>query len=196
MRYKRLVIAAVIATALLAACGPRGSGNIVTEVREVGEFANIEVSGGIDLRLTVDPAAPFTVSAIYDDNLLDRVVTEVEGNTLVVRSSGTLSVFGSGRVVEVSMPNLEGLTASGGSDVDGNGAAESIIVEASGGADLDLGGLVVDVMELHASGGADVTVNVTGDVSGDASGGSDVTIRGDPAARDIDVSGGADVNSD
>jgi len=187
--------ALVTAVSLITACGASGSGNIVTEVREVGEFDNIEVSGGIDVRLEVDPAAPITVSAIHDDNLVDRIVTEVEGNTLVVRSRGSFDFFGSGQMVEVSMPELVGLSASGGSDVDGSGVARSLIVEASGGADLDLAELAVDVMELHASGGSDVTVSVTGEISGDASGGADVTIHGDPPAQDIDVSGGADVNS-
>jgi hypothetical protein len=42
---------------LLAACGPAGSGNIVSQERETGQFESIEVSGGIDLALTVDAAA-------------------------------------------------------------------------------------------------------------------------------------------
>ncbi len=168
-------VAVVMAAALLTVCGPRGSGNIVTETRDVGEFASLEVSGGIDLRLTVDPSATTSVAVIYEDNVLDRIVTEVDGDTLVVGSRGSFNVFGSGRMVKVTMPTLDSLTASGGTDVDGSGVAESLSVEVSGGTDADLAELVVGAMVLHASGGADVTVNVTDEISGDASGGADVS---------------------
>jgi hypothetical protein len=191
----RAGVAILMASTLLTACGPSGSGNLVTEAREVGEFTSLEVSGGIDLRLTVDPSATTSVSVIYDDNLLDRIVTEVDGDTLTVRSRGPFNVFGSGRIVEVTTPTLQSLTASGGSDVDGTGATESLAVEVSGGADLDLGDLVAGTVVLRASGGADVTVNVTDEISGEASGGADVTVRGDPVNQSIDVSGGADVGT-
>jgi hypothetical protein len=195
MKYLRLS-GAVIAVMSIAACGPIGSGDLVSEEREVGEFEGIHVSGGIDLDLTVDPAAAVSVTVVYDDNLLERIETEVEGTTLVIRSRGSYSVSGPGRLVEVTTPVLEELAASGGSDVDGSGTLDMLLIAASGGSDLDLSDLVAGSVSVNASGGSDVTVNVTEEVVGSASGGSDLTILGDPASQRIDVSGGADVNNE
>jgi len=85
---------------------------------------------------------------------------------------------------------------SGGSDVDATGSLDRLVVGASGGSDLDLSDLVVDSMVMAASGGSDVAVNVTGEIVGNASGGSNLTIRGEPARQDIEVSGGAEVGND
>jgi hypothetical protein len=195
MKYVRLS-GTVIAVMSIAACGPVGSGDLVSEEREVGEFEGIHVSGGIDLDLTVDPAAAVSVTVVYDDNLLERIETEVEGTTLVIRSRGSYSVSGPGRLVEVTTPVLEELAASGGSDVNGSGTLDMLLIAASGGSDLDLSDLVAGSVSVNASGGSDVTVNVTEEVVGSASGGSDLTILGDPASQRIDVSGGADVNNE
>jgi hypothetical protein len=114
----------------------------------------------------------------------------------VIRSGGNFNVFGSGRRVEVTTATLEELSVSGGSDVDATGSLDRLVVSASGGSDLDLSDLVVDSMVMAASGGSDVAVNVTGEIVGNASGGSNLTIRGQPARQDIEVSGGADVSND
>jgi hypothetical protein len=45
-----------------AGCGSTGSGDIVAEAREIGSFDRIEVSSGIAVEITVDPAAPEGVS--------------------------------------------------------------------------------------------------------------------------------------
>jgi hypothetical protein len=193
---KHLAKTALLAVVLLAACGPAGSGNIVSQERDIGQFESIEVSGGIDLTLTVDAGADGSVTVIYDENLVDRIVTEVEGSTLVIRSEGSFNVFGSGRRVEVTTATLEELAVSGGSDVEAAGSLDRLVVGASGGSDLDLSDLVVDSMVIAASGGSDVTANVTGEIVGDVSGGSNLTIGGDPARQDIEVSGGADVSND
>lgn len=190
------MVVALLLCALLTACGPMGSGNIVSEPREVGAFESIEVSSGIDLSLTVDQTADPAVTAIYDDNLLDRIVTEIEGATLVIRSRGGITTLGEGRRVEVTTPVLVELSASGGSDVDGSGALESLSLDASGGSDIDLSDLVVGSMVISASGGSEARVSVTDEISGEASGGSDVTILGDPANQRLDVSGGADVSNE
>ena len=192
----KLLAGTGLCSVFLAACGPAGSGNIVSQERETERFENIEVSGGIDLTLTVDSAAGTSVTVIYDENLLDRIVTEVEGTTLVIRSGASFNAFGSGRRVEVTTAALGELAVSGGSDVDAAGSLDTLVVGASGGSDLDLSDLVVDSMVIDASGGSDVTVNVTGEIVGNVSGGSDLVIGGEPARQDIEVSGGADVRND
>ncbi len=180
---------------LSTACGVTGSGDIVIEQREVADFARIEVSDGIALRVTVDPEATTDVVVSYDDNVIDQIKTEVVGDTLRIFSEGMYNTFGGeDRHVEVSLSELVGIEASGGSDVVGQGETAMLELEASGGANLDLTTLNVNEMTLQASGGANVTVNVTESITGDASGGADVTVTGDPPQQSIETSGGAEVS--
>jgi hypothetical protein len=181
---------------LLAACGPSGSGKLVTEDREVGSFDSIEVSNGIALRLTIDPAAEAAVAVTYDDNIIDRIQTEVDGSTLRIKSTSSYNISGGGdRFVAVTVPDMQVLAASGGADVIGEGASDVLDLTASGGANVDMTLLTVGDMTLNASGGANVIVMVTDAVTGDASGGANVVIEGEPPFQSVDVSGGADVSS-
>jgi hypothetical protein len=191
----RTIYLAASSSILVAACGPTGSGNVVTETREVAEFDSIEVSGGITLRLTAAVDADPSVTVTYDDNLIDRVGTDVHGTTLVIESRGGFTVLGEGRLVEVTTPSLDELEASGGTEVTGSGSLGSLSLAASGGTEVDLADLIVDSMNLEASGGASVVVNVTERIEGAASGGAEVTILGNPASQIMDVSGGADVGN-
>jgi len=193
-RARTVAVVLALAT-FVAACGRVGSGDIVTESRSVGEFTAVDASGGIDLELTIEPGAEPEVTVTFDDNIVDRVKTEVEDGTLRVEPGSNYRISGGGRFVSVVVPSLSHLEASGGSDVVGRGEADTMSVDAGGGADVDLSELVVGEMEVDTSGGSDVVVNVTGSVVGDASGGSDVTVVGNPQHVDIETSGGADVHS-
>jgi len=185
----------LLSAVLVAACGPSGSGNIVTETRDVGAFDSIEVSGGIDVRLTVDPGAETSVAVVFDDNLLDHIVTDVDGSKLEVHADGSFNIFGSGRFVEVVTPTLVEVSASGGSDLTGVGEVETLAINASGGADVDLTDLIVATANVEASGGANVTVEITEQIQGEVSGGADLTILGEPTSQNIETSGGADVHN-
>lgn len=71
-----------------------------------------------------------------------------------------------------------------------------MILDASGGSDVDLSDLEVTSMIVSVSGGSDATVNVTDQIEGSASGGADLTILGDPATQRVEVSGGSEVSND
>ncbi|MFZ0013452.1 MAG: DUF2807 domain-containing protein, partial [Acidimicrobiia bacterium] len=118
------LLAALVVTAV--ACGSTGSGNIVSETREVGSFDRIEISSGVAVEIIVDRAAPAGVTSIYDDNLQDKILTEVEGGTLVIEIQGNVIAPGSGRMVKVAMPTLEGLVADGGASIHGVGAVDEL----------------------------------------------------------------------
>ena len=195
---KRSALLGVLLLPMLssAACGPVGSGDIVTETRDVGGFSRIEISDGVVLEVTVDAGGAATVESVYDDNLQERLVTEVEGETLMIRSSGwgSFDALASGRKVVVTLPSLSGLIVSGGSRVTASGAVEDLSLEADGGATIELSDLIVGTMHLVVSGGAGATVNVTDAIDGEVSGGATLSVRGDPSSSDLEVGGGATVS--
>ena len=117
--------------------------------------------------------------------------------------------------ITVSAPDYQGVGASSGSDVDGQGLSlRNLSVHVSSGADVDLTGsctdLRVDVSSgadfdgsklqcqtasVGASSGADADAFATQTASGDASSGADITFHGRPASISKDTSSGGSVHA-
>jgi hypothetical protein len=196
MRPQRAV-GLLVAVGLLSACASiRGSGDIISEAREVGSFTRVDASEGVRVQLVVDPAAESAVTVRYDDNVLGKVITRVDGGTLEVRIDGTVALGGGGdRYVEIVVPGLTGVGADSGASVTGSGSLAGLEVNGSGGASVDLGGLEAERIDIMVSGGARVTIRASDAVEGEASGGARLTVLGDPGRVDVATSGGASVSS-
>jgi len=178
----------------VAAC-TTGSGNIVTETRETGAFDRVDVSSGLAVELSIEAGIPTRVVSVhFDDNLQDKIRTEVVDGTLIVEANGSFTVTGAGRMVEIAVPSLTALAVSGGASVQGVGAVDQLAVQADGGSRVDLSDLVVQGMSVVVSGGADLDVTTETSIEGKVSGGASLTVDGDPVARDLDVSGGGNVS--
>jgi hypothetical protein len=167
--------------------------------RNVSSFRAIEVSGGIDLYLSQGDEA-VAVSASKDE-YRDKIITEVKNGVLKIWFDwkSNLRIDWSNRKLKayVSFKNLDGLEASGGSDVivDGTIKTTKLDMEISGGSDFK-GKVESDDLKINASGGSDVNISGrSAKLTIDASGGSDFS--GYDFAADIcnvEASGGSDVH--
>jgi hypothetical protein len=168
------------------------------EVRNVSGFHAIEVSGGIDLFLSSGDEA-VAVSA-NDKEIRDRIKTEVKDGVLKIyydwKKGMKFNLKGTSLKAYVSFKNLDGLSASGGSDVkvDGTIKSDKLNLDLSGGSDFS-GKVAVGTMKIDQSGGSDCDLSgsVT-DIRIDASGGSD--FNGYDLVADncvIQASGGSDI---
>ncbi len=196
-----LVLLAPLVLVTLTACGfygvdgTKGSGNLLTETRELGSFTRIDIRGGANVELTVDPNLTQSVSATYDDNVIGFIVTRVDANTLIIDTAGSFSITGGPRrVVTVVTDDIEVITTRDGADPTGSGVTESYRLQASDGSDVDLVDLQASSVEVDASGGSDVKVFVSESITGQASGAADVEIFGSPANVNVGESGAADVS--
>ncbi len=84
-------------------------------------------------------------------------------------------------------------TLSGGSDLVLKGTAPSLSIEASGGSDVAAGSFEAERARLRLSGGSDATIRATAAVDIGARGGSDVTIHGNPPAKQISNDRSSDI---
>ena len=197
-----LVLVVALTGLLLGACdegfsisGERGSGDLVTETRELEPFTSIDAGGAINLDLVVDAAAPQSVTVTYDDNILDNVVTRVSGSTLVIELEGSLNLTGnSNRVVTVTINELESLEASGATDVRVSGTIGSYRLDVSGASSVDARDLVAEDIEVDASGASNADLYATGTVSGSVSGASNLNVYGEPKSVLVDSSGASSVD--
>jgi len=187
------------------------------EVRPVSKFDIIEVSGGIDLFLSYGEEA-LAVSA-SDKQLRDHIKTEVKDGVLKIsydwKKGMKFNLKGSSLKAYVSYTTLLRLFASGGSDIDVEGAIKAdkfrlnlsggsdftgkvdikaLTIDMSGGSDANIGGVATD-LRIEASGGSDFSGFdlVTENCIIQASGGSDVQIT---VNKEIyaEASGASDVN--
>jgi hypothetical protein len=170
-RTLRLALLSSVVAALPAAAQDR-------ETRALTGFNGVAVGGGIELSLR--QGEPFNVEVVADDGELDEIVTEVRNGKLEIRRRRSSWWFnwGDAGSVNVTMPTLVSLTASGGSDVRSEGTFTS------------------DTVELVASGGSDVTLDVAaGSLEVTASGGSDVRLSGSARSARVQTSGGSDLDA-
>lgn len=175
--------------ALLAVLAVAGSGKLVAQERPVAAFHALAVSGGI--RATVHRGATAKVVVRADDNVLEHIETTVKDGRLEVRHKG--SCTNCTMQLEVTVPSLDGLEVSGGTEVKGDGLTGAACkLELSGGARVDLTGNACDALELTASGGAGL--KLAGQAKAlklSASGGVELDTRAlDVKQAKVDISGG------
>jgi hypothetical protein len=191
--------------------GVSGSGNIVTDRREVSDFRGLDVGGIFKVEATAQK--DFGVEVQVDDNLLPMVKTEVRGGILHIELDGHISSRGP-ILVRVSAPDFNSVEASGASSISISGLKNAeISVNSSGASKINLSGetakLNVDVSgasninasdlkavdaHVEASGASHVDVFSTGKLYSDASGASRITYSGSPASVDRKTSGASSVS--
>ncbi len=84
---------------------------------------------------------------------------------------------------------------SGGADVKISGTATKASVDAMGGSDFSGYGLTTEVCDIEASGGCDVEITASKELSAKATGASDISYKGKPALKEVKASGASSVSA-
>lgn len=194
MRASSVLVASLVC---LSGCNSiRGSGVPTTETRDISDFSEVEVSGGVDLEVTLGPTS-FTIEG--DDNIVPLYSSKVVDGRLTIRRTTPESVNPRLKIsVRVTTPSLSRLDASGGTTVVLKGvAAPKFRANLSGGVDLRAMDLDIDSLELAGSGGA--SVSVSGRTQSETlklSGGVHVSGKGLETKRlALEASGGSEVEA-
>lgn len=211
------LLIAVLATLLaLTGCnlveGLTGSGTVVSQTYDFTDFDELDFGHAFNATITQGDA--YSVVVRVDDNLVDRLLVEQEGNRVRISLQPSTLVTRATMEAEITMPRLSRLNAGGASQVQLNGmeTGDNLIAEASGASRIH-GDVVVADVELEASGasnislagsGANVQANASGastidleeftalDAQTEASGASTVIVNID-GILDADASGGSNV---
>ncbi|MFD0860916.1 head GIN domain-containing protein [Sungkyunkwania multivorans] len=179
------VIVTAIMGILLTSCqfdinwgeGKRGSGNVVSETREITEdFTGIKATEGIDVYVT--QAEKFSIEVEADDNIIELISTDIKDGMLKVHTEERIGRAKSKKVY-VSLPTIDRLYSNSGADLY---AQETI---------------KADKLELDASSGADLKVIIeANEVTCDASSGADIKVAGTANVLIADASSGADIKAE
>jgi hypothetical protein len=107
-----------------------GSGKLQKEKREVASFTSISTEGAFDLQIVCQK--PLNLEIEGDDNILALISTEVSNNVLHIKSLRGYSVS-EPITLRISVPNLEGISASGAGNIEVSGIGnEKFDIDASG----------------------------------------------------------------
>jgi Putative auto-transporter adhesin, head GIN domain len=146
----------------LAGCGDHDvdRGPMTTQVREVDDFDSIEMEGAARLEIAVGAKESVAVEA--REEIIDRVRTEVRGDTLHVRSKPKDWFISDGRprvTVKITLPELEYLKLEGGNDVRLTGlAGGETRIRAEGAAHIKASGHVEELtVHMAGAGHADLS---------------------------------------
>jgi len=186
--------------------GLEGSGDLITEERDVREFNEIKSSGSFDIYVEVGPVQSLKIT--FDNNLIDIIETEVRGKTLRI---GNEESYSSDHVckVEITVPELEAVSLSGSGDVEvvalkgdvfecsisgsGNveveGEVREVEFKISGSGEIEAKDLVADDAFVTISGSGDVRVHARESLEGRISGSGSIFYSGNPQSLSTNISG-------
>jgi len=161
--------------------GPQvvGSGNLVTENRQVSGVNNLQVS--INANVQIQQGATESLTVSVDDNLLPYLITEVRGGVLVIRFQPNTNIRTIRPVqVNLTVKNLSGInsTSSGKVTVVGPLTTGNFNLNLSSSGDVEIQQVQADriTADLSSSGSVDIkgsanSLNLTLSSSGSFSGG-------------------------
>jgi hypothetical protein len=177
--------------------GTKGSGNVITENREISEIEEVKVCCGMKLLLTQGEHATLTLEG--DDNILREIETVVTGKSLNVRFRTTIGLFNLRPsrqvIVHLQMQTIRGIEINGGGSLEVEIIeSEGITLNLTGGSHGTINSLQATNADLTNSGGSKLTVNAltTENLKIALSGGSRLTINnGTATTQQVNSSGGS-----
>lgn len=184
----------------------KGSGVSVSQTRTVPTFTAVDLAGTSEV--TVQVGQPQHVVVRADDNLLDKIVTEVRAGVLVVLDRGSFTSRSPMSVV-VTVPSLRSATLSGTGQLivadvaaatftarlpgTGNlvaaGRADRVDASISGDGSMTLESLLATDATVIVRGTGSVIIHVTGSLHATVSGTGSVVYTGHPKSISQTITG-------
>jgi len=190
-----------------AGSATEGSGVAATQAREVAAFQSVDLAGSNNVVIRVGEKQSVVVKA--DDNLLDRVTTEVQSGKLVIANAPGSFTTNSPMSVEVGVPSLDTLTLSGSGNIvvtgveaksfdvnlpgsgtlTGDGSATRLDVTVDGSGMVQLTRLVATNVQAGVSGSGSIFVTATESLDASVSGSGAILYAGSPPNVTSNITG-------
>ncbi|NNT72269.1 DUF2807 domain-containing protein [Flavobacterium sp. IMCC34852] len=179
------IIAATLVALSLSSCNHNinfgnsvtGSGKVITEKRNTGNFDKVSVANGLDCEVILSDQLEVAVEA--DDNVIKGIKTEVKNGTLFISSEYSNYINVASKKITVRLPKVVSLESTSGSSlISGNT-------------------LISDDLTLKSSSGSSIEAKVEADkVTLETSSGSEQTITGIALKVNTASSSGSHIDAD
>ena len=190
----------------------QGSGNIISESRELNNFTSIILLGSIDVNIKTSESNNCVVVA--DDNLIPYIKTEVVNNKLNISLNESysseeklvvnintpnydeVSLSGSGNINILDFKNNNlSLNISGSGNITGNGEVETLVVKINGSGNLMSKEIKSKSATITINGSGDGEVFASDSISAKINGSGNIKYFGNPENVDSIINGSGDINS-
>ena len=190
----------------------QGSGNIISESRELNNFTSIILLGSIDVNIKTSESNNCVVVA--DDNLIPYIKTEVVNNKLNISLNESysseeklvvnintpnydeVSLSGSGNINILDFKNNNlSLNISGSGNIIGNGEVETLVVKINGSGNLMSKEIKSKFATITINGSGDAEVFASDSISAKINGSGNIKYFGNPENVDSIINGSGDINS-
>ena len=190
----------------------QGSGNIISESRELNNFTSIILLGSIDVNIKTSESNNCVVVA--DDNLIPYIKTEVVNNKLNISLNESyaseeklvvnintpnydeVSLSGSGNINILDFKNNNlSLNISGSGNITGNGEVETLVVKINGSGNLMSKEIKSKFATITINGSGDAEVFASDSISAKINGSGNIEYFGNPEIVDSIINGSGDIKS-
>ncbi len=163
MKTIKLIIFVTFIGVLTQSChkrefwGIRGKGESITETRNIKGFSAISLSGSPDVTYTQDSV--YKVEVTGQENILDLLVTEVEGSELKIYFRKNIWEHRSVKLV-IHSPQMNGMKVSGSGNIRSSKGINtgSMNLRVSGSGNISLPSLVASGLDVTISGSGNTDV--------------------------------------
>jgi hypothetical protein len=208
----------------------KGSGNVISETRNVSRFHGIDVGSAFEVVLVKSADEKIVIET--DDNIMPIIKTHVVNGILEIENTENINdptklkaTIYYKEINDIELSGAASLTSadvlqsnslefecsgaasvqlklevgkfdgdfSGASELELSGKADEAKLDLSGASDLKAFDLIINNLQLEASGAASVSVSVSGKMQINASGAASVRYKGDPDIQLEDISGASSV---
>ena len=206
---KKLLIFSLLSVFTLTSCNwhkIRGNGSIKAETRDVAAFEAVICDGGYDVQIKCQEKQSLTI--VTDENLLDRIKTDVHNNTLRIHTKGMLLPT-DGIQISISVPNITDFTSNGSTDGDINninnnaldigingsgklhldGKSSEVKIHTSGSSKIDATSLISDNSDIQINGSGYIQVYAANSIDVQINGSGTVKYKGEPKSINQQING-------
>jgi hypothetical protein len=177
---KKILLLLVTTSFLFSSCRfgmgkkVKGDGNITTQEKQVSSFSEVDVSGAIDLYVTLGDLKPVRIET--DQNLQQYIVVRQDGNKIHIDTKDGFRLDPTGKLkVYVTSPSYSDIDVSGACNIIGEN-------KISGNGDLSL--------NVSGAGGINMEVEVP-TLKADISGSGSIALKGKTKDFSCDLTGAA-----
>jgi hypothetical protein len=153
-----MAVIGLITISMFTSCEKiKGKGEVITETRTTGNYNSVSLAMSATVYFTPDSIYSLRISG--QENIIHQIVTEVEGNQLVIRVK-TGVILGSHDPVQVyiTSPDVTGLDISGSGDIftDRTWSGNDLSANISGSGSINIGSVNAGHISAKISGSGSI----------------------------------------
>mgnify|MGYP001946072902 CR=1 FL=1 len=203
MKNRFIILVSFVLLGTLFSCvtqGVVGSGQLVSELRTVDSFTEITSIGSANITVSYGPIQ--SVEVTVDDNIIADIITETDGNKLIIRPKSGKSYSNINLSVRATLPFLTSInnTGSGEFEVSGfenlpslsfkntgsgratlKGSCIDFSIENSGSGSVNGFDFISEICTIENTGSGRFEVNCSRKLVGENSGSGSIFYKGNPS---------------